>query len=282
MLNYLDLTREDIAALDRESTLFVSVVAPLEVHGSHLPVGTDLFVAEGILLRTVEELHGWQVVRLPDLVLGAQAIPAPGSFKVRGKVLQAAMTAWGSSLSALGFRYWMVFDNHGGATHQIAEVAAALILYRKGFCLMVPFLPVFQEMTVGDPAIGLPPGRNGDAADAHAGTNETSLMLALDPQKVRPTFTGAVKWGPSKQTTMGRLGRALGQPLLGMAMDWFAAPDNPHYVGDPSQASAEAGETMIAYHVKRSLEILAQARAGLYCPKMPYPLFVRILTKCFE
>ena len=282
MLQYIDLDRREIAALDRENTLFVCVVSPLEVHGGHLPVGTDFFVAEGLLLRTVEKMQGWQVVRLPDILLGAQAIPAPGSIKVKGSLLQAALTAWGRGLSELGFRYWMVFDNHGGVTHQMAEVAAAQKLRRKGFNLMVPFVPVFQAMTAGDPAIGLPPGSNGDAADAHAGTNETSLMLALAGEKLRPSWRGAGRWVPTKQTMLGKVGRAFRQPLLGMAMDWFAAPDNPHYVGDPSKASIEAGEIMITYHVKCGLEMLAQAKAGKYYPNMPYPLLVRLLAKCFE
>lgn len=137
-------------------------------------------------------------------------------------------------------------------------------------------------MTAGDTAIGLPSGRNGDADDANAGTNETSLMLALSPDHVRPSYQRSGQWRPTARTALGNLVRTLGQPLLGMAMGWFAAPDNPHYVGDPSQACAQAGETMIAYHVKHGLRLLEQAKAGEYRPVMPYGWLIRVISRMFE
>lgn len=282
MLEYLELSRGEIAALDRETTLFVSAVAPVEVHGGHLPVGTDLFIAGAILKRTAAELSGWTIVRLPDMLIGAQAIPAPGSMRVKGKLLEAALLSWGGSLAALGFKYWMAFDNHGGATHQLAEASAARKLKRRGFSLIVPFVSILEEMVKDKTGLGLGPGRDGGTRDAHSGTNETSLMLALSPGRVRPAWKDLPRWYPKKHTATGNFGRLLGQPFLGMAMDWFAAPDNPHYVGCPAEASAEAGERMAAYHVKRSLELLDSAKSGKYVPPRPYPRFVARIVKLFE
>lgn len=282
MKEYLELTRDEIAALDRETTLFVSLVSPMEVHGGHLPVGTDLFVAEGFMNRTVERLEGWTVVRLPDLLLGAQAIPAPGSIKVKGRLLEQALLSWGRGLAALGFRYWMVFDNHGGATHQLAEASAAKKLKRQGFNLIVPFVSIFQDMSKGTTGLNLKPGHDGGVQDAHAGTNETSLMLALSQGRVRDSWQEGPRWKPTRVTSMGNLGRMLGEPLLGMCMDWFAAPDNPHYVGCPAEASAEAGELMAEYHVRKGLELLAAAKQGTYMPHSPYPWHVAAITKLFE
>jgi creatinine amidohydrolase len=282
MLDYLELTRDDIAKLDRANTLFVSVVAPIEVHGGHLPTGTDLFIADAILKRTVERLEGWAVVRLPDLLIGAQAIPAPGSIRIKGSVLATTLKFWGEGLAALGFRYWMVFDNHGGATHQIAEAAAARKLKRRGLNLLVPFIPILRGMVNGSMGIGLPPGHDGGTEDAHAGTNETSLMLALSPGRVRESYQKLPRWKPTKGTPMGAFGRLLGQPFLGMAMDWFAAPDNPHYVGCPAEATAEAGETMAEYHIQIGLSLLKQAREGTYLPPKPFPGVVTTIIKMFE
>jgi creatinine amidohydrolase/Fe(II)-dependent formamide hydrolase-like protein len=278
----MELDRGEIAALDREATVFLSAVAPVEVHGGHLPVGTDLFVADAILKKTAEGLKGWTAVRLPDIPLGAQAIPAPGSMRVKGKLLEAALLSWGGSLAALGFKYWMAFDNHGGATHQLAEASAARKLKRRGFNLIVPFVSIFDEMVKNTAGLGLGPGRDGGMRDAHAGTNETSLMLALSPERVRPAWKDLPRWFPEKHTAMGNFGRLLGQPFLGMAMDWFAAPDNPHYVGCPSEALAEAGERMAAYHVKRGLELLDAAKKGTYVPPRPYPRFVSAIVRLFE
>jgi creatinine amidohydrolase len=282
MLDYLELTRGDIALLDRSNTLFVSAVAPIEVHGGHLPTGTDLFIADAILKRTVERLNGWTVVRLPDLLIGAQAIPAPGSIRVKGGVLEASLMHWGDGLSSLGFKYWLVFDNHGGATHQAAEASAARKLKRRGFNLIVPFVSIFQDMVKGSTGTGLAPGHDGGMQDAHAGTNETSLMLALSARRVRDSYKSLPRWKPTKAAAMGSLGRLLGQPFLGMAMDWFAAPDNPHYVGCPAEATAGAGEIMAEYHVAKSLDLINQARDGSYVPPKPYPWHVAAISKLFE
>ena len=282
VLEYLELARDEIAALDRETTLFVSVVAPIEVHGGHLPVGTDLYVAEGILRRTVEQLDGWTVVRLPDLLLGAQAIPARGSIRIKAKVLESALESWGMGLAELGFRYWIVFDNHGGVTHQLAEATAAARLLRKGFNLIIPFVSIFHDMTWEKTGLQLKPGCDGGAEDAHAGTNETSLMLALSPHRIRPGWENLPRWKPARETVMGKFGRLLKQPLLGMAMDWFAAPDNPHYVGGPADAAVQAGYAMAEYHEAKSLELLNAARNGTYRSPRPYPLLVAAISKLFE
>jgi creatinine amidohydrolase len=282
MLEYLEMTRDEIAALDRENTLFVSATAPIEVHGGHLPTGTDLYVSEGILLRTVEKLEGWCVVRLPDLLIGAQAIPAKGSIRVKGKLIESTLVAWGSGLAELGFKYWIVFDNHGGATHQIAQASAARRLKRLGMNLLVPFVDILQEMAKGTTGLSLQSGHDGGVDDAHAGTNETSLMLALHPERVREGWKSLPRWKPTTKTTMGNLGRMLKQPFLGMAMDWFDAPDNPNYVGCPGEASAEAGEIMAAYHVRKGLELLDGAKRGKYVPPKPYPWHVAAITKLFE
>lgn len=282
MLEYIEMTRDEIASLDRENTLFVSATAPIEVHGGHLPTGTDLFVSEGILLRTVDALEGWTAVRLPDLLIGAQAIPAQGSVRVKGKVLEAVLVAWGNALSGLGFKYWMVFDNHGGATHQVAQASAARKLKRRGLNLLVPFVDILQGMAKGTTGLALQGGRDGGVDDAHAGTNETSLMLALSPGRVREEWKGLPRWKPTGKTAMGNLGRALKQPFLGMAMDWFASPDNPNYVGCPSEASAEAGEIMAEYHVRVGLKLLSDAKSGNYTPPKPYPWHVAAITKLFE
>lgn len=281
-MEYLELTRDEIAALDRDNTVFVSAVAPIEVHGGHLPVGTDLFIAEGILGRSVTQMDGWTIVRLPNLLIGAQAIPAPGSVPVKGKVLEQALMAWGNALSRLGFRYWIVFDNHGGATHQLAEASAARKLNRMGLSLIVPFVSIFQAMVAGSTGLELKPGCDGGAQDAHAGTNETSLMLALSPDRIRKVWVSTPRWSPLNKTPMGNLGRKLGQPLLGMAMDWFAADDNPHYVGCPAEATADAGEAMVQYHVAQGLALLQAAREGTYQPPKVYPWYVAAMSKLFE
>jgi creatinine amidohydrolase len=46
IISYVRMSLPEIEALDREKTIFLMAVSPIEVHGPHLPLGTDVFVAE--------------------------------------------------------------------------------------------------------------------------------------------------------------------------------------------------------------------------------------------
>jgi creatinine amidohydrolase len=48
ILRLAELSYTALDALDRERTAIIFTVSPLEEHGPHLPVGTDLFEAEFI------------------------------------------------------------------------------------------------------------------------------------------------------------------------------------------------------------------------------------------
>src|SRR5438477_10079860 len=71
----LSFTR--LRALDRERTAVIFSVSPLEEHGPHLPVGTDLFdaefFAEQLAERIVSEKPGWTVLLRPPVPRGAPA-----------------------------------------------------------------------------------------------------------------------------------------------------------------------------------------------------------------
>jgi creatinine amidohydrolase len=197
VLEYVKLCLPEILELDREKTVFLISVSPIEVHGPHLPVGTDVFIAEALLDRYVSELGKnhpeLTLVKLPPLYVGSDALPYPGSLSVPAPHLEGILIAYGQGLAKQGFRYLFVADNHGGPRHQMAIEASARKLWRKhNFYLIDPFGLVFRYMVQHDPDFmqrtGLGPGECGDDADSHAGTNETSLMLACCSEKVDSDF----------------------------------------------------------------------------------------------
>jgi creatinine amidohydrolase len=70
-----EMSSPAIDALDRERTVALLTVSPLEEHGPHLPVGVDAFAArhfaETIAERLVAARPGWSVILLPTLHLGS-------------------------------------------------------------------------------------------------------------------------------------------------------------------------------------------------------------------
>ncbi len=287
-LRFMELTAGELAALDRARTVVFSSVSPLEVHGEHLPIGTDLYIAESvrdrILERFLEKRPDHTALVLPTLWLGANAIPPPGSVPISHRAVLRAVLDTGRALADLGFRVWVLTDNHGGPLHQIALETAARKLARRNLCLVLPFHTLFRRMVDHDPgllqATGLPRDGCGASEDAHAGTNETSLMLALHPDKVRPSWGSTGPARPSPVPFLLRLLPAIARLLeavglrhaatdlrfLAPALAWVGDPKMAYYQGDPSAASREAGQAMFAYHADLGGQFLEQALNGT-CPR---------------
>jgi len=195
ILRLSEMTSPELDALDREKTLFVLTVSPLEVHGPHLPLGTDVRVAEEVRDRSVEKLSAARpeldMVLFPSYFAGSDTIP--GSVEIDSRALYYLVMGSGSFLADRGFRYALLVDNHGGPRHQIATAKAVRKLFLdSGLYVAAPFLSFYRKMVENDPELlsrlGAGPGACGDAQDCHAGLNETSLMLRAEPESVRPEW----------------------------------------------------------------------------------------------
>ncbi|MGQ9573289.1 MAG: creatininase family protein [Dehalococcoidia bacterium] len=284
-LHYADLNAPQLAALDPARTIALMALSPLEVHGPHLPIGTDAIVAEELqarlLVRLEERYPDYDRLVLPTFHLGADTIPVPGSVNVDSRAIYHLLVCTARSLAQQGFRYLIVTDNHGGPRHQIAIERAVRRAYRKQrFFIIAPFLNFFRRMVEHDPpllaATGTAPGSCGDIADSHAGRNETSLMLATAPEWVASGWEslGSITIGRrslvfrlvmATRPLLERLGArqlAADLPALALALAWVNARHKPTYIGEPRLATAEAGHRMLNAHVEEALAQLARAMRG--------------------
>ena len=73
--HYSDLTGPELASLDPDRTIIISSISPLEVHGPHLPIGTDIAIAEELrnrVARKIEDRHPeLDLLFMPSLPLGS-------------------------------------------------------------------------------------------------------------------------------------------------------------------------------------------------------------------
>lgn len=80
--------------MDRERTLILIPISPMEEHGPHLPIGTDVMAAADIAARTANQLENkapaHAVVLCPAVPLGCAAIKAnfPGTVSMRGTTMK--------------------------------------------------------------------------------------------------------------------------------------------------------------------------------------------------
>lgn len=285
LLEYVELTQTEISQLDTAQTVFLMSVSPIEVHGYHLPVGTDVFIAEELLGRyakVLREKHpDLSLVKLPPLYVGSDALPSLGSLSVRATALEKILIDYGKGLAKQGFRYLFIADNHGGPRHQLAIAKASAVLWKKHrFYLIDPFNLVFRRMVQHDEELfertGLGPSNCGDDPDSHAGTNETSLMLASCPQKVRENYSELDPSLPAEHTGGAKLVLALARSLmkvgakqagrdlehLANTLAWVSSNPMKPYMGDPKLASAKNGEAMLNYRLEEAIKLFDRALQG--------------------
>jgi creatinine amidohydrolase len=198
--------------------LLLVVVGSCEQHGAHLPLDTDTRIGMAVARALAERRPG--IVLGPALAYGASGEHAgfPGTVSLGTEALAQALVELGRSLGA-EFTGVVLLSWHGG--NAAAMRTAATTLDREGRRA----LAVFPRA----------------AGDAHAGRTETSLMLALQPELVQ-----------DERAVPGDT-RPLAELMPHLRAAGVAAVSPSGVLGDPTGASAEEGERLLATLVADAL-----------------------------
>ncbi|MEA2513287.1 MAG: creatinine amidohydrolase [Thermomicrobiales bacterium] len=176
-----ELTREEIRALAPEAIALLPVGAT-EQHGPHLPVGTDHFAVEHIAREAARGVADrLPIVVTPTLPFGSSHhhLPFSGTLSLGTETYYRVMTDLVESLLIDGFRRVFVLNGHGGNNELIQLAVRDLALKREADLAAASYWTIAWNDLVGVEAqrYGRFPG--------HAGTFETSLVMALRPELVR-------------------------------------------------------------------------------------------------
>ena len=237
-----------LASVDRRDWIAVLPLGAHEQHGPHLPFETDTLIAEGLAARIIEVLPA----NLPVTFLPAEpvgySIEHMDVAGTRTLAYDEAVSRWlgiAERLSKEGIRKFVMLNAHGGNS-PLMTIVATEARVRFGM------LAVATSWT----RFGLPEGiitPKEKAIDIHGGDIETSVMLALHPDKV--DMAKAADFS-SRQTEFAREFlhlRAYGPHAFG----WKMADLNAQGVaGNAAAASAEKGEAILAHAVKGIVELL--------------------------
>jgi len=239
-----DLATTDFAQLDVARTVAVLPVAATEQHGPHLPLSVDTDLVNGIVAAALPHLPA----DLPALFLPTQAVGfSPehagfaGTLTLKAETVLRLWTYLGESVAAGGVKKLLLFNAHGGQVGMMDLVARDLRARRS----MLVYSVSWFNLPMVDAA-----GRDVNAmfsADEqrfgiHAGDIETSMMLALRPDRVR--MQHAQDFHSTAQD------RAAAYPILGNGrsakLGWQMQDYNPAgAVGNAAAASAEKGRPLI-------------------------------------
>jgi creatinine amidohydrolase len=293
-----ELTYTKVRALNMSRAICFQPVSALEVHGPHLPLGMDHFMARWMAEETgrrFAEIHPeWTVVQLPALPLGTDELPLAGSMNASQRTVCRAVSAHARSLVRAGYRYIVLTNGHGGPRHAAAlEYVCRRISKRCGVHMFTPSILALHRIITGqcfetvESLLGralTDAEKRGLLRGEHAGTWETSFMLAERPELVEANYGELPLAGPPAFKPLAGLGEKVVRwrarrghdasklkvtfDSLAGGIGWllnarygYGGP-TVTYQGDPSVASAELGAAFREVMVRECLTIVEAVTEG--------------------
>jgi creatinine amidohydrolase len=227
------LTWPAVRELSAARTIAVLPTGAIEAHGPHLPLGTDVIIAEAMARAGADRLaaRGFHVLLLPALTMA----PAPFAAEFAGTVhappeaTTMMVTGVVRSLAACGIRVAAIANAH----HDPAHVGALRRAVSDISACSRDTIVVFPDLTKRRWAERLTPEFRSGAC--HAGRYEGSIVLAERPELVRADLMSALVPNPRSLVDAIRCGHAT-----------FSAAGGPDaYFGFPGDATADEGRAIV-------------------------------------
>ncbi len=228
-----DLTWEETRDLMARRVVAVLPVGAVEAHGPHLPLVTDVIIADAMARAGAARLErrGVPAMVMPPLAYTPAPFAAgfPGTISLREETTTAILTDLAASLARHGVPILALANAHVDPTNIRALTAAAGAARDAGAIRIV-----FPDITRAPWASRLTAEFKSGAC--HAGRYESSIILAARPDLVRDTTRRTLPPNPVSLSAAIREGKTTFEQAGGPAA----------YFGYPAEASVKEGETTIA------------------------------------
>ena len=216
-------------------TLVLLPIGSLEQHGPHLPLDTDTAiacaVAEQVATRLGRDAEA-RVLVAPPLVYGASGEHQsfPGTVSIGREALRMVLVELVRSLSTWSGRT-VIINGHVGNTSTLTGA--------------------IRQMIAEGHDVSWASCSFGSASDAHAGHEETSVLLHVCPERVDMTRAVVGNTAP------------IGDLFPELVKSGVAAVSSTGVLGDPTGANALAGAALLDARADR---IAADVRMGVRRP----------------
>ncbi len=230
------------AAIESGFTTVVVGVGSTEQHGPHLPTMTDARIGDELALRVAGKLGHALQARTIDVGISDHHLAFAGTLSFRPETLHGILLDYADSLARHGFTRIVFLPSHGG---NFATVRKAIEEARAahpgvevtGYTDLFGFTGFLNSLSAEY-------GVSAEASGAHAGENETSMMMALEGRLVATDRFAPGYLGPAGEAEV-KIIFERGMPAL--------TPNG--VLGDPRTATAARGEA----YVERAAAFLAAA-----------------------
>src|SRR6476660_8186136 len=127
--DWTDIRWPEVSAADAARWIAVLPLAATEQHGPHLPLGTDVMIAEAYLAR-VRELLPKSIpatfLPLQPVGISTEHIDYPGTLTLPAETALRSWMAIGTSIARAGIKKLVMVTSHGGNSAAMSLVAADL------------------------------------------------------------------------------------------------------------------------------------------------------------
>ena len=235
-----------------ETSRWIAVLplAATEQHGPHLPVTTDVLIADAYLARVRERLPTSvpaSFLPVEPIGISTEHIDYPGTQTLPTDVALKRWTGIGEDIARRGVKKLVIITSHGGNSAAMMLVAQDLRAYQK----LLVVTTSWSRLSGADKLFPADEVRHG----IHGGAIETSIMLARYPDQVRKH---AIADFPASSITMEQQYRWLSTqrpaPFAWQAQDLHASGA----VGNATLAVAEKGEQLLDRGAMAFCELLTE------------------------
>ena len=246
-----EMTWMELDQLDREHTLVLIPISPLEEHGPHLPIGTDVMAATDIAEQAARQLADkapdHAIVSCPAIPLGCANITAdfPGTVALRGTTLKNVVVDVCRSWIGHGFKLILFCNHHLDPIHMKAILwALETVQADSDACIAETmsrsiYAGLENEAIAHGQAMGLDM-----RFEIHADAKETAYVRYRRPELFKPEAApldpvkiDVRKGMQSGHTTFKQMGAELG------------------YIGSPAQSNPDFGRLHIEACTRQAVEL---------------------------
>ena len=239
-----NLSWPEVKRLKLASKIVLFPLGSFEQHGPHLPLTTDTDIVTAIA-RRIEQQRPANVLCLPTLWPGHSThhLHFPGTLSVHQMPYIQLLVELCGSIANFGARKVFVLNGHGGND---VPGRAALRELKSSFPKM-QFVFASYWSLAGQTLKTVRESEPGGLG--HACEMETSIMLHLHPEKVKPQL--AKRDGPKHTDPYRKADMQHSRPVY--FVNEFHEVSKTGTIGHPDLASAEKGEKFLAGIVREVL-----------------------------
>jgi len=247
--DWTDIVRTDVSPSAAERWIAVLPLAATEQHGPHLPVGTDVMIAQAYLARVRELLPDTipaTFLPLQPVGISTEHVNYPGTLTLPTDIALKTWMALGESVARAGIKKLVMVTSHGGNSAAMTLVAQDL---RANFGLLA-VTTAWSRLSAPEQLFSPEELRHG----IHGGAVETSIMLARYKHYVRADQIADFRPASIAMEKDYRwLSAHRPAPFAWQAQDLHASGA----AGDATIASADKGERLLDHGARAFCELLA-------------------------